>query len=314
MDKDPAFGALTKQFNDDGIPFTIEDLLSRVRVLKRVVGKGEARGLNKVALEELEKQLCEKIVAAVQKELPGPDTPYHQFADWLGGVERKAPVEIFTTNYDCLVEQALEEKSLPFFDGFVGARRPFFDLHAIEHDSMPARWSRLWKLHGCASWALGQGGRVTRSWNSANKAEGLLIHPSELKYDQSRRMPYLAMIDRLRAFLKQPSAFLVTAGYAFADEHLNEIVIQELRGNPSAAGFGLLYKALADEKAATALAGRIPMNLSLLARDRGIVRGRNGPFQQASSGAGPTVPALNDLGDFSRLASFLREFVGSRAA
>jgi hypothetical protein len=59
LDGDPNVATLLNQFKDDGkISFTIEDLLSRVRILRRVVGNGEARGLNATALTGLEKALC----------------------------------------------------------------------------------------------------------------------------------------------------------------------------------------------------------------------------------------------------------------
>ena len=50
-----------------------------------------------------------------------------------------------------------------------------------------------------------------------------VIHPSYMKYQESRRMPYLAMVDRLRAFLKQPTSTLILCGYSFRDEHVNEV-------------------------------------------------------------------------------------------
>lgn len=36
---------------------------------------------------------------------------------WISGTGREHPVEIFTTNYDLLFEQALERTHVPFFDG-----------------------------------------------------------------------------------------------------------------------------------------------------------------------------------------------------
>ena len=68
-------------------------------------------------------------------------------------------------------------------------------------------------------------------------------------------MPYLAMIDRLRSFLRQPSAFLVTIGYSYGDEHLNEVLDQSVRSNETSAAYGLLYKNLADETGAMKIAG-----------------------------------------------------------
>lgn len=304
-----------QDFVADGRPdYNIEDMLSQVRLLRKVVGTGSARGLKASGLQTLEERLCGEVATAVRKDLPDRTTPYHSLGAWLGGVVRKTAVQVFTTNYDLLIEQALEESGLPFFDGFVGARKPFFDLRAIEDDVLPSRWTRLWKLHGSVNWCLDGGGRVLRQHDTA-ALDGLLIHPSELKYDQSRRMPYLAMLDRLRAFLRQPSAFLVTAGYSFADEHLNELIIQGLRSNPTAAAFGLLYRKLSEETAADALVRRLPTNLALLASDQGVVRGTVGPWLTVPGGAAAPVsggagaaPAVvtNDLGDFNAFAQFLQ--------
>jgi SIR2-like domain len=309
------FCALTDQFIADGQPnFNVEELLSRVRMLRRIVGSGTARGLDAKALISLEQLICELIVGAVQRELPGTDTAYHHLVDWIGGIHRSAALELFTTNYDGLLEQALEDRNLPFFDGFVGSRKPFFDLRAIEDDVIPPRWTRLWKLHGCHTWRLEGDGKVIRSRSLMTSGEGLLIHPSELKYDQSRRMPYLAMIDQLRAFLRKSSAFLVTLGYAYGDDHLNEVILQGLRSNPSAAAFGLLYKDLAQERAALAVSARVPLNLSLLARDQGVIRSKTDEWAADPAGSLKTGTPTSDLGDFAVFAKFVRSFVPARGA
>jgi hypothetical protein len=311
---DPSFKILLQQFATDGITNeTIEDLLSRVRILRRIVGKGDARGLDELALSTLEKNICNQVVAAVRKDLPGTDTPYHRLADWIGGVTRATAIELFTTNYDLLMEQALEDRSLPFFDGFVGTREPFFDLRTIEDDSLPHRWTRLWKLHGCHSWCLKSNGNVVRSSMGHAPGDGLLIHPSELKYDQSRRMPYLAMVDRFRTFLRRPSAFLVTVGYGYGDEHLNEVVLQGLRSNPSAAAFGLLFKNLSSEPGALAIADRTPLNLTLLARDRGVMRSVASEWLPKTTKAG-AHSVTNDLGDFNVFSRFLEGFIPTTGA
>jgi hypothetical protein len=85
-------------------------------------------------------------------------------------------------------------------------------------------------------------------------------------------MPYLAMIDRLRAFLRHATAVIVTCGFSFRDDHLNEVLVQGLRGTTTAIAFGLLYEDLKNYPTATALALERP-NLTLLARDGGIIGG-----------------------------------------
>lgn len=305
---DRSFCVLVEQFKEDGKNvYTIEDLLSHVRLLARIVGGADARGLDAKALKDLEDALCRQIVASVRRELPEKETPYHHLADWIGGVPRKSAIDLFTTNYDLLLEQALEDRDIPFFDGFVGARKPFFDLRAIEDDPLPSRWARIWKLHGSVNWRLRSAGRVVRSDDDTTATgDGILIHPSELKYDQSRRMPYLAMIDRLRHCLRQPSAFIVTVGYSYTDEHLNEVLLQGLRSNPKAAAFGLLYKSLVDEPGAKKVSERLPRNLTLLASDIGVVRGVAGPWLSDPSAGASSGPVTNSLGDFVKFAAFLK--------
>ncbi|MEB3090030.1 hypothetical protein VJI93_08625, partial [Parvimonas sp. M20] len=96
----------------------LEDVLSFVRSLKSVAcGGGEVRGLKEQELIELEISICKHIIEKVRRDLPNKETPYHRFAKWISAIDRDRPVEIFTTNYDLLMEQALEELSIPYFDG-----------------------------------------------------------------------------------------------------------------------------------------------------------------------------------------------------
>lgn len=298
-----SYRALVEQFREDEKEnYTVEDLLSRVRTLLRIVGKGQARGLTAAALKEVEREICAHITSIVGVDLPSNQTPYHWFVDWIAGVERKQPLQVFTTNYDLLLEQAFEERRVPYFDGFIGARQPFFDLRAIEDENAPSRWARLWKLHGSVNWRHAEDGCVTRCFPGDTNQDEVLIHPSELKYDQSRRMPYLAMMDRLRAFMKQPSALLVTSGYSFADDHLNEIIVQGARSNPTAAVFGLLYKNREEEAAAMKLSRVTPTNIVFVASDGGVSRGLSAKWISTEEG----VDTICNLGDFAKLAEFLR--------
>jgi hypothetical protein len=85
--------------------------------------------------------------------LPEERTPYTELAAWIGGTDRWHPIEIFTPNYDLLMEEAFERLEIPFFDGFSGSFQPFFDPSSISNDDLPPRWARLWKLHGSLGWA-----------------------------------------------------------------------------------------------------------------------------------------------------------------
>jgi len=305
----------------------VEDMLSHIRALRIVAGKEKARGLSAADLDRMDSDICKIIHELADKALPGTGTPYHRAALWTDAVGREHPVEVFTTNYDLLLEQAFEDCRVPYFDGFAGSRRPFFDIRAMEEDKLPPRWARIWKLHGSINWYQDPARGVLRG---ATTETGLkrVIHPSHLKYEESRRMPYLAMMDRLRAFLKQPSSALVISGYSFRDEHINEVIVQGLQVTQTAIAFALLFEDLSKYPKAVKLASE-RTNLTLLARDGAVVSGRESkwPEREAESGTADVVPwvswvpvnpkeekgklkAVFNLGDYEVFGSFLHALIG----
>lgn len=318
----------------------VEELLSHIRSLEQVAGCGEVRGLKSTDLEKMESQICATIATIVDQELLSQDTPHHHLARWTISAPRSLPVEIFTTNYDLLLEQALEDSEVPYFDGFSGARRVFFDLTSIEQDhlppreQLPPRLARLWKLHGSINWRLVKDADdkafVVRS-SLKLKGDSLLIHPSHLKYEQSRRMPYLAMMDRLRSFVSRKQAFLIICGYSFGDDHVNEAIAQGLRGNPNATAFALQFGKLDDYVKGVALA-QGTSNLSILATDGAVLGTKRDEWICAANDAideGIGVPAIEwcpiegddekkraslKLGDFQILGKLFVDMMGSRGA
>ncbi len=301
---------------DGGDGSNIEHLLSRVRTFASVAGAGEVRGLNSDELTALDTAVCQIISSEVTRELPNKDTPYHNLAVWSRSIRREKPVHIFTTNYDLLLEQALEESSAPYFDGFVGTRKAFFDLGAVEDEGLlPPRWTRLWKIHGSLNWRLEGNQTVVRSDQKADN-QSYLIYPSHLKYDQSRKMPYLAMLDRLKAFLLAPSAILFVCGYSFADEHINDVMCRSLESNPGAQLFGGLFGNIGDQRYALARQCALETpNLSLFGFNGAIIGRNQGEWVSEDpdfipSSAGvieKTSDAINfRLGDFAALGGLLR--------
>lgn len=312
----------------------VEHVLTEIRTLCARRGNSDVDGVSKENLKILDRKICDAITKEVGKSLPSHRCAYHRFASWISGIHRIAPVEIFTPNYDLLIEEALETQGVPHFDGFVGAREPFFDIASIEQDSIPPRWTRLWKLHGSINWQKRDDGTVFRVAGKA--ADGkMMIYPSHLKYDQSRRMPYLAMLDRLKAFFRaggQSPGFgppvLVVSGYSFSDDHLNEVLTDGLRGNRSAQCFVLAYDSLSKSKPIVEMAIKQP-NLSLIASDGAVVGTRPGLYRHASSGmstepwvsveaAVPEVDATpanltrSRLGDFHYLCLLLEHLCGTK--
>lgn len=267
-DKKDLFRQLCSHFKDDGRSEpNIESLLSHIRALKQVAGNDSVRGCRAKDLENLDTKICDAIADSASQTLPNKNTPFHKLAAWVGAIQRSFSVEIFTPNYDLLIEEALEENRVPYFDGFVGTYKTFFDLQAMEDDKLPERWARLWKIHGSLNWFEEEGGAVHRG---EVKGKRRVIYPSHLKYDESRRMPYLAMMDRLRAFLKHPTATLIVGGYSFSDPHLNEMIVQGLQGNATATAFALLYGPMKNYGGLAGIA-TTRSNLNLLAKDEAVI-------------------------------------------
>lgn len=324
------FALASRTLREDGVAApNIEHILTFVRSLSQVVGGGVVRGFSKPQLEALDVAVSTCIAAIVDVPLPSEVTPFDRVAQWIGSTRRAFPVELFTTNYDLLIERALERSHIPFFDGFVGAENAFFDQRSIEEDSLPPRWARIWKLHGSINWHLDSAGNTVRTGVQL-ATESRLIHPSHLKYSASRRMPYLTMIDRLRAFLKYPSAVLMVCGYSFRDEHVNEVLLQAAEANPGTAVFALQFGPLEQYPAALSIASACE-NFNVLAANEAVIGSARAPWkspedvlnsdrlatfwQRDLDGVdGDPVTGRFLLGDFVRLGQFLSLLLASTDA
>src|SRR5438445_3684758 len=156
--------------------------------------------------------------------------PVQYFAAWAAQSAYHLPLEVFTVNYDLLLETALETWRVPYFDGFVGTIRARFHTELVEAtpgldaDFVPAFFVRLWKLHGSVNWAWQDGSEIVRLGQPVSEGRAAAIYPSDTKYEESRRVPFVVLQDRLRRALHQPETLLIVAGYSFGDAHLNELL------------------------------------------------------------------------------------------
>jgi hypothetical protein len=252
----------------------IEMILSRIRSLAGLIGCNSIYGCDGSAFSQLSKRICERIGNIVGPCLPEDNNPYTELAGWIGGANRIHPIEMFTPNYDLLTEESLERLEIPYFDGFSGGYEPFFDPASISNSDLPARWVRLWKLHGSLGWAEnGRGGIIRGKGRSAAQ----LIYPDHLKYDQIQKMPYTALFDHLRKFLSTPDTLLLTCGFSFADRHIVAVIEEALAANPKGSVFAFQYKSLEEEQPACALASKRP-NVCVYARDGAVINRISAPW------------------------------------
>jgi len=322
----------------------VEQVLDRIRLYREVIGKQPEREFCKIKgpkeARDLDTAICRAISESVRGKQITSGEPHLIFAQWLRALHsrRDWPVEVFTTNYDVVFEEALETSGVPFFDGFVGAVNPFFAPECIESEGTrtdahvyPCKaWTRLWKLHGSINWHVRSGDsdteQITRLSPSDDKAgEELAIFPARDKYSQSRKLPFVAMQDRFRRFLSGGDRLLVILGYSFSDQHINELILQALRSNPHLAITALVFGERAEGENNTshflperlAAYGREHRNLTIYGPDKASIGGIVAPWaatsRAAESKSWPFWDAEKEtfrLGDFRAFARFLEMFIG----
>ncbi|GIW55783.1 MAG: hypothetical protein KatS3mg082_2187 [Nitrospiraceae bacterium] len=154
-------------------------------------------------------------------------------------------VNVFTLNYDTLVEQASDAEGVVLLDGFVGTQRRIFRPESYEQDLyFPAettegrvhRFDRvlhLYKLHGSITWTASEPtidnpyGVQSAAFDPAG-SQPLLIYPTPAKYGETLGMPYSELFRRFAAAVVRPQSVLFVIGYGFGDEHVNAIIRQAL--------------------------------------------------------------------------------------
>ncbi|NHC43646.1 SIR2 family protein [Motilibacter aurantiacus] len=159
---------------------------------------------------------------------------------------------IFTTNYDLVIESALDELGYPYIDGFSGTvdRRlnPAFyglDFHRVETttQSVLARAEGalyLHKVHGSLNWRSSsnrdrltglESVEVKQSNAPAQDDELVLIYPTSSKEGDTLAYPYSDLLRLLSDAVQQEDTAVIVAGYGFADPHINRLLLRSLATN-----------------------------------------------------------------------------------
>lgn len=198
----------------------LEQALSRLRRIAALLdGDQRVDGLTGSEAAELDAAVCRAIINNLTLE--GADLePVLLLAAWVARADYHLPLELFTVNYDLLVETALERLRVPYFDGFIGvlAGRFFTELVEASPSStdawLPAFFARFWKLHGSVNWLWDEDGRseIVRLGSPVETDRAAAIYPSDVKYEESRRVPFVVLQDRLRRALHRPETLMLITG------------------------------------------------------------------------------------------------------
>jgi hypothetical protein len=162
----------------------------------------------------------------------------------------KDRLHIFTTNYDRLIEFALDESGTWQIDRFIGSVAPRFRASRLDLDlyySPPGirgepryleQVVRLTKLHGSVDWRSSGADvqRVLVPFGCASDVypqlvgshQSVLIYPNPAKDVETSQFPYAELFRDFSAAIVRPETVLVTYGYGFGDDHVNRVIADML--------------------------------------------------------------------------------------
>ena len=233
---------------------TANDLLRGLKILKKNEATKLEKELNSI-VSEFAKSILKSENGIATADEDKRENAYSvlvnfllSFASRTGNRER---LNIFTTNYDRLIEVGAELAGIHLMDRFVGTMMPIFRSSRLNldiHYNPPGirgepRYlegvARLTKLHGSVDWVqndveirrigLPFGADKIDPYLRAPGLYGadalkLMIYPNSAKDRETAEYPYVELFRDFAASICRPNSTLVTYGYGFGDEHINRVI------------------------------------------------------------------------------------------
>ena len=218
--------------------FDIEGLLTAIILHEKV--NEEIRNSKD---ESIKKLIEKKIADACQLDLDKSNAPHLEFLNKITARKpNDARVQLFTTNYDTLFEQASNEGGFIIIDGFSFTHpRKFsgryFDIDIVnrektrikQEESFVSKVFHLYKLHGSLNWEK-KGDEI---FQNDNPSEPLVVYPASEKYESSYEQPYFEMMSRFQQSLRKESTLLIVVGFGFQDKHIQNVIKEAVNQNSS---------------------------------------------------------------------------------
>jgi len=155
-------------------------------------------------------------------------------------------LNLFTTNYDRLIEYGCDLAGLHVVDRFVGSLSPVFRASRLNidiHYNPPGirgepRYLegviRFSKIHGSLDWrwedkelrryAVPFGADPNHPDIPKQPSESVMIYPNPAKDVETLDYPYAELFRDFAAAVCRPNSSLVTYGYGFGDDHVNRVI------------------------------------------------------------------------------------------
>jgi len=156
---------------------------------------------------------------------------------------RPRVVWIFTTNYDLLIEIAAARVGVNVENGFSGSTERFFDplqFKCVTGELAGGRFIpnnqltvKLIKLHGSISWVRQSSAFFENHPDSLNSSSSrIMVLPRRRKVVESLAAPFDTLFAHANRVLGVECKYLVSCGYSFGDEHINQqLLLPVLKAN-----------------------------------------------------------------------------------
>lgn len=117
----------------------IEDILNQLRRIRELTKESETKTYQGVCGKDVaavDEDICKTIYRIItEKESGATLDSTKRFFAWYNLLNRDFTKEVFTTNYDLVIEKSLEASEIPYFDGFVGSLNPGRKVWIIMHST-----------------------------------------------------------------------------------------------------------------------------------------------------------------------------------
>lgn len=226
-------------------------LLSNIRATAEISGLQQTIGTTAIASEDaaaLETLLKKWLYRRCKALNDVPDEQLRHHEELMRRILLRPTTlprcKVFTTNYDLLLERALDNLGVLYFDGFLGTLDRTLRTESYHYDlyypgeTTEGRVSRvdrvlhLYKMHGSINWRR----RSTASLDVSirhtvpedSEYGDVMIYPSPLKLAEMNGYPYSEMFRHFSSHINQPQSVLFSIGYSFQDAHINRLIYQAL--------------------------------------------------------------------------------------
>lgn len=218
----------------------IESFLSFVILFEKI----SSRELRDFKGHSLKEKLEKQIASACTLQLDENNHHHELFLQKLLARKNSDPrVQLYTTNYDKLFEQAAQNIGATIIDGFSFTLPRRFSGNNFEKDIVYRERTRvkneesfvpnvfqLYKLHGSIDWEKDEKGSIIQNEHTEKPC---IIYPASDKYESSYEQPYFEMMAHFQQTLRKEGTLLIVVGFGFKDKHIQNVIKEAVTQNPN---------------------------------------------------------------------------------